>query len=118
MPPKQNAVFAANMEDVLGLYRRPHDGRRLMACMDEEPYRMRESGGGVSVNTFGDGRPPQRGKRKSQSPLADGGLERGVGKICYGNNVAADTLPPAICRRQFDAASPALFTGEAFVNRR
>jgi hypothetical protein len=35
IPPKQSADFVGAMEDVLGVYCRPHDPRRLVVCMDE-----------------------------------------------------------------------------------
>ena len=33
--PEANAAFVANMEDVLEVYRRPHDPRRPLVCLDE-----------------------------------------------------------------------------------
>ncbi len=35
IPPKANAAFVAQMEDVLTVYRRPYDPRRPQVCMDE-----------------------------------------------------------------------------------
>jgi hypothetical protein len=35
IPPKQSAGFVYHMEDVLELYRRPHDPRRPVVCLDE-----------------------------------------------------------------------------------
>ncbi|MCP4096523.1 MAG: IS630 family transposase, partial [Planctomycetaceae bacterium] len=35
IPPKANAEFAANMEDILEVYTRPHDKKRPMVCVDE-----------------------------------------------------------------------------------
>ncbi len=35
IPPKANAAFVAQMEDVLAVYRRPYDPRRPQVCMDE-----------------------------------------------------------------------------------
>ena len=35
IPPKANAEFAANMEDILEVYTRPHDKKRPMVCLDE-----------------------------------------------------------------------------------
>jgi hypothetical protein len=35
IPPKANAEFVADMEDVLEVYHRPHDPRRPVVCMDE-----------------------------------------------------------------------------------
>ncbi len=42
IPPKQNAQFAANMENVLGIYKRPHDNRFPVICMDEQPVQLLE----------------------------------------------------------------------------
>jgi hypothetical protein len=33
-------VFAAAMEDVLEVYRRPYDKARPVVCMDEKPYQL------------------------------------------------------------------------------
>jgi hypothetical protein len=35
IPPKQNAEFVANMEDVLDVYARPHDPKRPVVYVDE-----------------------------------------------------------------------------------
>jgi hypothetical protein len=35
IPPKQSAEFVYHMEDVLEVYRRPHDPRRPVVCLDE-----------------------------------------------------------------------------------
>jgi hypothetical protein len=35
IPPKANAAFAAAMEDVLEVYKRPHDPARPLVCLDE-----------------------------------------------------------------------------------
>ena len=35
IPPKANAEFAANMEDILEVYTRPQDKKRPMVCLDE-----------------------------------------------------------------------------------
>ncbi len=35
IPPKANAAFVCQMEDVLEVYRRPYDPRRPQVCMDE-----------------------------------------------------------------------------------
>jgi len=35
IPPKANAAFVAQREDVLAVYRRPYDPRRPQVCMDE-----------------------------------------------------------------------------------
>ena len=33
--PEASADFAANMEDVLEVYKRPHDPKRPVVCLDE-----------------------------------------------------------------------------------
>jgi hypothetical protein len=38
--PKENAAFAANMEDALEAYHRPYDERRPVVCMDEQPVQL------------------------------------------------------------------------------
>jgi hypothetical protein len=35
IPPKANAAFVANMEDVLEIYAKPHDSTRPVVCVDE-----------------------------------------------------------------------------------
>jgi hypothetical protein len=35
IPPKANSAFVAAMEDVLGVYTRPHDPDRPLVCVDE-----------------------------------------------------------------------------------
>jgi len=40
IPPKQNAAFVANMEDVLAVYARPYDADYPVVCMDEKPYQL------------------------------------------------------------------------------
>jgi len=40
IPPKQNAEFAAHMEDVLEVYARSYDVNFLVVCMDEKPFQM------------------------------------------------------------------------------
>ena len=35
IPPKENARFVAQMEDVLEVYQRPHDPKRPVVCLDE-----------------------------------------------------------------------------------
>ena len=35
IPPKANATFVAAMEDVLDVYKRPHDPARPLVCLDE-----------------------------------------------------------------------------------
>ena len=38
--PEASAAFAANMEDVLEVYQRPHDPRRPVVCLDETSKQM------------------------------------------------------------------------------
>ena len=40
IPPKQNAEFAAKMEDVLEVYSRPFNSKRPVVCMDEKPFQL------------------------------------------------------------------------------
>ncbi|MDR2052038.1 MAG: helix-turn-helix domain-containing protein [Treponema sp.] len=40
IPPKENAAFAANREEVSGVYLRPYDERRPVICMDEQPVQL------------------------------------------------------------------------------
>jgi hypothetical protein len=40
VPAKQNAAFAAAMEDVLAVYHRPYDEKRPVICMDEQPVQL------------------------------------------------------------------------------
>jgi hypothetical protein len=40
IPPKENAAFAANTEDVLEVYHRPYDEGRPVICMDEQPVQL------------------------------------------------------------------------------
>jgi hypothetical protein len=42
IPPKQNAQFVANMENVLGIYKRPYCERFPVICMDEQPLQLLE----------------------------------------------------------------------------
>jgi len=42
IPPKQNAQFAAHMENILGIYKRPYDERFPVICMDEQPVQLLE----------------------------------------------------------------------------
>jgi len=37
IPPKQNAEFVANMENVLEVYKWPYDPAIPVVCMDEQP---------------------------------------------------------------------------------
>ena len=40
IPPKQNAAFVANMEDVLEIYKRPYNSAVPVVCMDEQPTQL------------------------------------------------------------------------------
>ena len=40
IPPKQCSGFVANMEMVLGVYKRPYDPKRPVLCMDESPRQL------------------------------------------------------------------------------
>ena len=40
IPPKENGNFVANMEKVLGVYKRPFDQRFPVVCMDESPKQL------------------------------------------------------------------------------
>ena len=40
IPPKQNASFVANMEDVLSVYERAYDEDCPVVCMDEKPFQL------------------------------------------------------------------------------
>jgi hypothetical protein len=40
IPPKQDAAFVCNMEDVLEVYKRPYDPKRPLICMDEIPKQL------------------------------------------------------------------------------
>lgn len=40
IPPKDDAEFVANMEDVLDVYKMPYDESRPLVCMDEKPYQL------------------------------------------------------------------------------
>ncbi len=40
IPPKEDAEFVANMEDVLDVYHMPYDPKRPLWCMDEKPYQI------------------------------------------------------------------------------
>ena len=57
IPPKANAAFVAQMEDVLAVYRRPYDPRRPQVCMDE-----------LHKQLLGEVTPPL--------PMATGGVQR------------------------------------------
>ncbi len=40
IPPEQNAEFVARMEEVLEVYKRPHDADYPVVCMDETPRQL------------------------------------------------------------------------------
>jgi hypothetical protein len=40
IPPEGNGEFVAAMEDVLEVYKRPHDPKRPQVCMDEQPTQL------------------------------------------------------------------------------
>lgn len=40
IPPKQNAAFVANMENVLDVYKRPYSQQFPVVCMDESPKQL------------------------------------------------------------------------------
>ncbi len=40
IPPKANAAFVAQMEEILDLYQRPYDPKRPVVCMDERPMQL------------------------------------------------------------------------------
>jgi transposase len=40
IPPKQNAAFVCQMEDVLDVYKQPYDPRRPQVCLDEKPTQL------------------------------------------------------------------------------
>jgi hypothetical protein len=40
IPPKQNAAFVANMEDVLEIYKMPYNPAIPVICMDEQPTQL------------------------------------------------------------------------------
>ena len=40
IPPKQNAAFVANMEDVLSVYERAYNEDYPVVCMDEKPFQL------------------------------------------------------------------------------
>ena len=42
IPPKQNAAFVAAMENVLDVYKRPHDPARPFVCLDETSKQLVE----------------------------------------------------------------------------
>jgi len=40
IPPKHNAAFVAQMEEILDLYTQPYDPKRPLVCMDERPMQL------------------------------------------------------------------------------
>ena len=40
IPPKEDAAFACQMEQVLEVYKRPYDPQRPVVCMDEQPKQL------------------------------------------------------------------------------
>jgi DDE superfamily endonuclease len=40
IPPKQDAAFVCQMEQVLEVYKRPYDPKRPVVCMDEQPKQL------------------------------------------------------------------------------
>jgi len=40
IPPEQDAAFVCQMEQVLEIYKRPHDPQRPVVCMDEQPKQL------------------------------------------------------------------------------
>jgi len=40
IPPKQNAMFVACMEDIITVYERPYDEDYPVVCMDEKPFQL------------------------------------------------------------------------------
>jgi hypothetical protein len=40
IPPKQDAAFVCQMEQVLEVYKRPYDAKRPVVCMDEQPKQL------------------------------------------------------------------------------
>ena len=42
IPPKENAEFVANMEDILDIYEMPYNPEIPVVCMDEKPYQCLE----------------------------------------------------------------------------
>jgi hypothetical protein len=58
IPPKQNAAFVCQMEDVLDVYKQPYDPRHPQVCLDEKPTQL--------VAEVRQPLPPQRGKSRRQ----------------------------------------------------
>jgi len=44
IPPDQDGRFVARMEQILEVYRRPHNPSRPVVCMDEQPYQLISEG--------------------------------------------------------------------------
>lgn len=42
IPPRQNAEFVAQMEEVLSIYERPYEPSLPVVCMDEQPFQLLE----------------------------------------------------------------------------
>lgn len=40
IPPKDDAEFVANMEDIMDVYQQPYDSEYPLWCMDEKPYQI------------------------------------------------------------------------------
>lgn len=40
IPPKNDAEFVANMEDVLETYEKPYNANHPVVCMDEQPVQL------------------------------------------------------------------------------
>lgn len=40
IPPKANAEFVCQMEDVLDVYKRPYDSNHPVVCFDERPKQL------------------------------------------------------------------------------
>jgi len=40
IPPKEDAAFVCQMEEVLDVYKRPYDPKRPQLCMDEMPKQL------------------------------------------------------------------------------
>ncbi len=52
IPPEQDASFVAQMEQVLQVYARPHDAKRPVVCMDEQPKQLiRETREPITTST-------------------------------------------------------------------
>src|SRR6266511_143794 len=58
IPPKQNAAFVCQMEDVLDVYKQPYDPQFPQVCLDEKPTQL--------VADTRQPLPPQRGRPRRQ----------------------------------------------------